>query len=99
LSEWLGRVQLEVLFWSSLGVVYDSDIGRFQGHRTSPAPPSLPAFAMFAPAHVLTNRTECAAGTVEQPRKKTLARVYHILIPKHHPGSKDCEQARLRYPY
>jgi hypothetical protein len=38
--QWLRRVQLEVLFWSFSGAVYDSDIGRFQGHRTSPAPPS-----------------------------------------------------------
>src|SRR5215472_10628015 len=76
LSEWLGRVQFEVLFWSSLGVVYDSDIGRFQGHRTSPAPPSpslAPLFTMFAPARILISFRECAAVTVEpHPKKNSL---------------------------
>ena len=34
---------VQVLFWSSLGVVYDSDIGCFQGDRISPAPPFAPS--------------------------------------------------------
>ena len=52
----LGQERVQVLFWSSLGVVYDSDIGRFQGNRTSPAPPSpvlIPPFTMFALAGIL----------------------------------------------
>src|SRR6516165_3866188 len=35
--------RVQVLFWSSLGVVHDSDIGRFQGDRISPPPPFPPS--------------------------------------------------------
>src|SRR5262245_13626901 len=39
-SELIQQERVQVLFWSFFGSRYDSDIGRFQGHRTSPAPPS-----------------------------------------------------------
>jgi hypothetical protein len=44
--------------------------------------PPLPAFAMFAPARVLTNRTECAVGTVEEPRNKSWPGSITPWIPK-----------------
>src|ERR1700746_824738 len=45
-SYWSGLLRqerVEVLFWSSLKVVYDSGIEPFQGHPTSPAPPFPPS--------------------------------------------------------
>src|SRR6516164_9238161 len=84
LSEWLGRVQLEVLFWSSLGVVYDSDVGPFQGHRTSPAPPS-PSLAHSLRCLRWRKFLSALKRMCGRYRRTTsdeeLARHYHIPIP------------------
>src|ERR1700745_1247689 len=73
LSEWPERVQPAVLFWSSLGAVYDTDIGPFQGQRTSPAPPFLaPYFRCLRRRECLSAIELCAAATLEPHLKKNL---------------------------
>ena len=83
-SRCFGKSEFKFCFGHLLGVVYDSDTGRFQGHRTSPN-----SLLLHPPLPSPTVYDACVGGNSYQRgryRRTTsgeeLARLYHIAIPK-----------------